>query len=258
MPGIGMFWDGDDIGPIELASLLSFMRLGIPVTVFSHQKIRNLPDGVALQDARDVFDAGYVVRYHKSGSASLHSNLFRYQMLSKTDLTWSDIDIIAISPNGWDDARQYGFQDNVSVGSSVLRLPGDSPALRFLLQFGPDYRGVPPHLTGARRLKYQLRSILTGGIPISKWNWGSLGPVGLTHALRLSGEISSAAPVERYYPVPLGDAGRLVAPEALTEDDLPQGTRAVHLWGSRLEKIIKSEHDGKIPKQSFLGNILDR
>ncbi|MBF9060325.1 hypothetical protein HKCCSP123_14160 [Rhodobacterales bacterium HKCCSP123] len=252
-----MFWDGEEIGPIELASLISFMRLAIPVTVFSYQKVRNIPAGIALEDARAVYDVGHVVRYHKSGSASLHSNLFRYQMLSKTDLTWSDIDIIAISPNGWDEARQYGFQDEVSVGSSVLRLPAESPALRFLLQFGPDYRGVPPHLTGARRMKYQLRSLLMGGMPITRWNWGSLGPVGLTHALKLTGEISSAAPVECYYPVPLGDAGRLVAPDALTAGDLPQGTRAVHLWGSRLDKIIKGEHGGMIPKRSFLGQILD-
>ena len=54
-------------------------------------------------------------------------------------------------------------------------MPKTSPALAELKRFKPGMRGIAPHITGLRRLKYQIKT-LGRGVPIEAWPWGSTGP----------------------------------------------------------------------------------
>lgn len=254
-PSFGTFWDGAQLGPIERACLTSFRRLNQRLTVFSYAPIADLPDGIEQGDAAQIMPSPDVIRYAKGGSVALHSNIFRYRMMAQTDLVWTDLDIILLRPLEIAGNHLFGFQSPTSVNGALLRLPPTSPALQRLLQFGPGHKGVPPHVRGAFRVECMIKHYLGGGLPIERWPWGSLGPNGLTHALRQSGEITHALPVTAFYSVPFEAYRRFADPGALDHSDLPKEAYAIHLWNKELSAYLATQ--GGLPHpDSFLARYL--
>ncbi|MFA7434327.1 MAG: hypothetical protein WCZ72_11540 [Gemmobacter sp.] len=256
MAELASLWIGDRLGAIEIASAQSFLRHGDRLTLYVMQDVAGIPKGVTVRDARDIFDPGRVIRHHKSGSPALHSDLFRYALMQKTDSIWVDLDVIALRSLDGAGDWIFGFEADEKVNCAVLRLPHESRTLRALLEITPDTTGLPPWMTGFRRFKYWLKSA-GRGLPIERWPWGAVGPTLLTHQLRKTGEIAHTLPQTVFYPVPYADAGLLLTPGAITCESLPPDTWAVHLWASRLGKIRASEHGGQIPPGSFLAQMLD-
>lgn len=236
--------------------MASFLRSGHRMTVFSYAPLPDLPEGVSWRNAQDILPADRITRYARNGSAALHANLFRYQLLKKTDFLWVDLDVVAIRPLAFTSKHVFAWQGPEIVNNAVLGLPEGSPALDFLASFTAQSTGVPPHVTGLRRLKYRLRDLLSGGLGIARWPWGSLGPNGLTHALRMSGEIAHALPEQSFYPVAVDDYARFADPGALRDEDLPAGAKAVHLWNNRLRRYLLDRYDGMPPKGSYLHGVL--
>ena len=185
----------------------------------------------------------------------MHSDLFRYALMQRTDSIWVDLDVIAL--RSFDAAGDwvFGFESNDSVNCAVLRIPRESKTLKGLLKITPDTVGFPPGLSRFRRIKYKLKSA-GRGLPIERWPWGSVGPALLTRHLRETGEIVHALPPSAFYPVPYTDAGLLLIPDAITPESLPDDAWAVHLWASKLRKIRDAEHGGKVPPGSYLAQVI--
>ena len=53
-PSIGTYWYGPAIGSLERACLISMMEQGHSVTLFCHEKVGGVPEGVEIRDAREV------------------------------------------------------------------------------------------------------------------------------------------------------------------------------------------------------------
>lgn len=255
MAELASFWIGNGLGPIEMASLRSFLRHGDSVTVFSPSPLADLPGGVTWRDAREILPAQGILRDRRTSSPAPHADLFRYALLGQTDMIWVDLDIIALRPFDGNARWIFGYEDETTVNNAILRLPKDSQTLRLLRQFHLGTRGIPPFMSGFRRLKYQVRT-LGRGLPIDRWPWGSTGPRGLTHFLRVTGEIRHARPVSTFYAVPQHEAARFLVPDGLTMSDLPKEAWAVHLWAKDLRRELDRRHGGKVPEQSFLGRVL--
>jgi hypothetical protein len=175
MNELASLWIGESLGEIELASIYSFLRHGNPFTLYSYAPIQNVPPGVEFRDASEILPTEQIIRYRNNNNPSLHSNLFRYALVAKTNQIWVDLDIVALKPFNFGSAYVIGFENINSVGSSVLRLPKDSPTLRALLELKPDTIGFPPHFKGFRKWKYWLRSF-GQGLPVDRWPWGTTGP----------------------------------------------------------------------------------
>jgi hypothetical protein len=248
---LATLWIGGKLGPIECASLGSFLRHGDKVTVYAMQPISNLPEGVVCRDAFEVLPLKEVLLHKKTRSPALHADLFRYALLSCTDQTWVDLDVIALRSLDFGSDYVFAYEDEVSINNAILRLPRTSPTLAELLKFTAETRGLPPHFAGLRRFRYWIRSF-GRGLTIDRWPWASTGPRALTRFLKQTGEISHALPVSAFYTVPFEDARRFVVPGALALADLPADAWAVHLWGSNLRKVIDTEFGGKVPAGSFL------
>lgn len=253
---IGSLWIGQRLGDLELASIRSFQRMGHPFTLYSYDPIENLPDGIELAPAADILPVRQILRHSRDQSPAPHSDLFRYAMISLTGKTWVDMDMIAVRPFAFDTPWVFGFEDAQQVNNAVLCLPKYSMTLRELCTLCTDTRGVPPHIAGARRLKYRLRGIFTGGVPISRWPWGATGPRALTHFLRQTGEINHALPQSAFYAIPQSDVRRFVTPDALTRADLPPDAWAVHLWARDLRQVLRRDYGGQVPEGSFLARAL--
>lgn len=255
MVALGSLWIGKVLGPIELASIASFLRTGHDLTLYSYGDIANLPPGVDLRDAAEIMPGDRILRHHRDQSPAIHSDLFRYRMIAATGRIWVDLDIIALRPFRFAGAHVFGYEHAASINNAVLGLPGDSPTLAGLLALRPETRGLPPRLTGLRKARYQLRNALAGGLPLDRWPWGSTGPALLTHLLHETGEIAHALPVQAFYAVPFADHGRFADPGGLAPDDVPPGAYGLHLWANALKKHIAARHGGRLPRDSFLAGL---
>ncbi|PZX45694.1 hypothetical protein LY56_01719 [Roseinatronobacter thiooxidans] len=252
---VASLWIGSRLGPIELAAIRSFVRLGHEFTLFAYEEIENRPPDVIFRDAREILDTGRIIRHQKTGSPALHSDIFRYTLICKTEFIWVDLDIIALRPFDFPSDHIFGYEAEYWLNGAVLRLPSDSFALRSLATVTVNTKGLPPHLTGLRKLKYQLRNILSGGLPIDRWPWGAIGPKLLTLELRKSGEISHALPVSAFYSIPLAEARRFADPGAYTAKDAPADAYAVHLWASHLTRYVAENYGGTFPSGSFVNRV---
>lgn len=251
MVELASFWVGDRLGPIEIASLRSFLRQGDHITVYSPAPMEGLPEGVLWRDAAEIMPCDRIIRHRKTQSPALHSDLFRYQLLAKTDQIWVDLDMIALRPFEFGTEWVFGYETPQEVNGAVLHLPRESETLRNLFLLTPETRGLPPFLKGPRRAKYWIRS-LGRGLPLDCWPWGGIGPRALTHYLKETGELSYALPVSAFYAVPMCDAARFLEPGGITRANLPKEAWGVHLWGKQLRQAMAKRGAEPVPEGSFL------
>lgn len=255
---LATLWVGERLGPIELASIESFLRMRNPLTVYSYTPITNLPPAVTARDAAEVLPAQRIAVYAREQSPSLHSNFFRFALMRNTDHTWVDLDMIALQPFEFDGDRIYGYEKPDQVNCAVLRLPRSSPTLAELSKLTPETRGIAPHITGLRRVKYRFKT-MGRGVPIDRWPWGSTGPRALTAFLRRHDELKHALPMQVLYPILTQDCRRFVTPNNLSDESFGPQTRAVHVTASNINKMLaKGEFGGRIPEDSFLGHHVAR
>lgn len=249
---LASFWAGGDFTELECMCALSFLKQGHSLTVYTFGDIGNIPEGVQIRDSREVFSSDKIIRYKKSKSPSLHSNIFRYALLAQTDNLWVDLDVLALRPFDMTSEYIFAFEDSKTVNTAVLRLPKKSAALTELLRYDQNTVSYPPAISRKRRFEYQVKS-LWKGIPIENWPWGSIGPRGLTHYLRQSGEISNALPMNSFYPVPPSKVNLFADPSALSRSEIPRDCYGVHLWGKYLRRYVDHTHGGAFPEKSFIG-----
>lgn len=253
MPAVvASLWIGESLGEIEIACLRSFHRLGHPFILYTYSEIRNVPDFVELRDASQIFPTRRILRHWKNGSPAIHSDLFRYALMAKTDFIWVDLDVIALREFAFPKDFVFGWESSDVVANGVLRLPKNSPALKELLKLDETTTGVPPFLTGLRQLKYEIRDKLSGGLGIERWPWGATGPRLLTECLKTSGEIENALPVHAFYSVPLSEAWKFCVPASFSREQAPNDAYAVHVWANKLRPYVTEKYHGKFPKDSFV------
>lgn len=254
---VASLWIGTRLGEVELASIRSFRRQGHDYTLFAYEPLENCPDDVTVRDAREIYDCGRIMRHHKTGSPTLHSDIFRYAMIRETDFVWVDLDVIALRPFDFPSDYIFGYEDHQTVNNAVLKLPHGSPALEGLCAIDHTTTGCPPHLSGLRKRKYQLRDFLAGGLSISRWPWGSIGPKLLTRELQASGEISHARPTSAFYSLSLSELGRVADPDGYHVSDAPPDAWSLHLWSSGLKRYVDKNFGGDFPKTSFVSKVLN-
>lgn len=249
---LASFWVGDRLSPLEQASAISFMAQGHKLYLYAMDDISGVPPGVVLRDAREILLTENIVRHAKSGSPALHSDLFRYALLGKTDQTWVDLDIIALQPLLFENDYIFGYESEKEVNGAILKLPQKSQALSELLAYSPESYGYPPYFSKGRKFRYFLKSF-GKGLPITEWPWGSIGPRALTFHPSRSSEIKYALPIDSFYPIPFEQAERFLIPGSISQSSFSEKTLAVHFWGSSVRNISKQKYNGSIPLDSYLG-----
>jgi hypothetical protein len=95
---VRMLWHGSPLSLYEELSLLSFVRCGHDVEIYSYDNLK-VPDGVKLRDANEILAEKDVFCYTDGlakGSFSAFSNLFRFKMLFEKGGIWSDPDVLCL------------------------------------------------------------------------------------------------------------------------------------------------------------------
>lgn len=256
LPRLASLWIGDSLSGVERLCAQSFLDHGHALTLYSYAPVENVPAGVEMRDAREIFDTDRILRYNgPKGSPAIHADLFRYRMLAETDQIWVDLDVVALRPFAFTSDYVCGWEDNRQVNNAVLRLPLQSPALRGLLSMGPDTVGRPLAAPLLRRLRWIAR-MRGKTAPIEAWPWGATGPTALTYYMRRSGEITHALPVSAFYPLGWQEVDRLVKAGPLTPDSFPQ-SYGIRLWGKFIHRALRGM-GGRPETGSLLDQLLTR
>ena len=127
MANFGSLWVGRPLSKIEQTCLASFIYHGHTVRLFVYDKDLKVPDGVVKQNANDIIPESMLFKVDNSYGP--FADMFRYTMISKTDLTWTDTDNICLKSDWNFPEYLFGMQGGPHkiVANGLLRAPKDPP-----------------------------------------------------------------------------------------------------------------------------------
>lgn len=206
------FYEGN-LGPQELACLISFVKNGHEVVVYSYS-YKNLPPFINGRDAREILPEEMLFSLengdHK-GSFAIFADIFRWELLKKKGGIWIDTDIICISRD-WPDAEIFfGYQDEVIINNAVMKFPAGHELLYEAARVSQDIG----------------RNCL----------WGETGPLLLTKLVEKYNLTEYSKQEKVFYPAQFWWA-RNVREEEVNADKITEfrqmGGVCIHLWNECL------------------------
>ncbi len=254
---IGTAWIGRELSWLEVLMLESFVATGHEVTLFS-----DVPDampqldGVTVTHMREVFD--YEDRERKQMPPAAFVDLFRLNMIAKTDLTWVDTDVVSTKPldlwNGYLTVRD-GPVDLDHITNAFLCLPPASPALRQMVEETQtkdlDY-GWMRHRMRKQILELPKKDRFIGASKISRQVYG---PSYVTSRLVAHDEFAMARPKETLGAVPWDLTDLFFDPKGGCHNWFTDDTVGAHIALSQLRK----RHINKGPQPgSFLHDVQEK
>lgn len=259
LPEIASLWIGDRLSWLEQLCLKSFADAGHETTLYSYTEISNLPDGVQGADAAEIFPGTPMYRHVRTGSPAIHADLWRLQLLKKTNKIWVDADVYCRLPFDFNSDFVFGWEKHPKlVCNAVLGLPKDSQTLNGLLDFLQDEYAIAPWLAEAQQQELQAQKDAGDPVHITAQKWGFTGPAAITYFLKETGEISHAKPQEAFYPISFKHRNHMILSRFSPEDDMTENTHGVHFWARRMKPRLQ-EKEGNVPRRgSYMHGLLKK
>jgi len=230
-------WIGGDLGPISAACLSSFLRRGHRVVLHCYDVPKDAPQGIELSDAESVLPTSRIIRHKATGSFSLFSNLFRYELMQQSRGLWIDCDVYCVRAIVRTGDYVIGWQTPTSLNGAVLRMPSGSPALGWLKSIFAERSPLLPWLDPAEAAEFARRRKAGEDFDLGDLPWGVAGPRALTHVFRAMGLSWNARPPCVFYPVPFHRGPALLQKTDLRAFISPN-TLTVHLWNEALRHFL--------------------
>jgi hypothetical protein len=244
-------WIGERLTPVERACLQSFVTHGHRITLWCYELPEDVPEGVAIGDAGQILPADQIIRY-RSGSVSLFSNRFRYELQRRGLGVWVDTDFYLLTPMPALPHFTFAWESDERIGTAVLRLPPDSQLTASLLRIFAE-KDVPEWMPIRDRTRARLRLWRTGRIGLHLMPWGTAGPRAVTHFCRRYELGRRALPSDMFYPVHWSRADWLLNPSISVDSVITERTVGIHLWN----ELIKDHKLTPAPRGSFLARLQD-
>jgi hypothetical protein len=230
------------------------VRAGHAVDVFTYDDDLVVPPGVTVRAATEIFPYEKVV-LHESGSWSLFADIFRYEALRRGAGIWVDLDVLVLRNLGEMGDHIFGWQDPYVINNAVLRLPADSDCLEQLISLSRAPVVVGPHWSLRQKAVQIGRSLFKVHVPIQNLEWGTVGPMALTHFVTSGRLLHHCQPMDVFYPVHFMDATSLFsADSASVEGKFTSSTRAVHLWNDKIKEAKRLPP----PRGSFVAKMCEK
>lgn len=181
MADFGSLWVGKPLNKIETLCLSSFIYHKHNFNLFVYDMDLKVPDGVIKQDAREIIDESKIFKIDSSYGP--FADMFRYKMIQKTGLTWTDTDNICLQ-NKWKFPEYlFGMQGGPHkiVANGLLRAPKDSDFITELVEISTNFNKknitwgeIGPQLVTEKIYKYKLEGYIQEPsvfYPIDYWEW---------------------------------------------------------------------------------------
>lgn len=251
LPELCALWVDGRLGYIEYICLKSMVSCGHSVTLYTYGKLTNVPDGVTVKDANQILPRARLLRHKKSGSYSLGSNIFRYELLQQRKVIWVDADIYCLKPIPWFDGYVFGWESDRTINGAVLGMPSDAAILSELESYYNARVFLPPWWSHRRKINNILRSIIGIDKKAANVGWGVLGPKAITYFVKKTSTTAFAQKVSVFYPIPIDNIDEIFNPDATPENYIKAETLTVHLWN----EMIKQEKRKFPPEGSYIHKL---
>lgn len=135
---VNSLWIGDELGPIELLTIKSFIGHGHRFKLWLYDKVKTpLPDGVEIDDAEDILPRTRIFAYknkneygHGQGSVAGFSDIFRYKLLYEKGGWWVDMDVTCLKPLDFPEPYYFRKHHDLAVVGNVIKCPASSELMR--------------------------------------------------------------------------------------------------------------------------------
>ncbi|WP_204112491.1 hypothetical protein [Shimia biformata] len=258
LPEIATLWIGGQLTWLEQLCLKSFADNGHHITLYSYGDIPNIPEGVHSGDAEEIFPSEPMYRHARTGSPAIHADLWRLNLLKKTDKIWVDADMYCWRPFDFSRQSVFGWEKDGLVCNAVLGLPKGSKALDLMLEFFKDEYAIGPWLKPWQQAELQAEKDAGKPVHMTEQNWGFTGPAAVTWFLQQSGEIKYAEPVEAFYPISFKDRNHMIMSRFNIEDRLTDKTRGVHFWARRMKPRLEEKENNTPRRGSFMDKLISK
>ncbi|MCG6884896.1 MAG: glycosyltransferase family 2 protein [Silicimonas sp.] len=228
---VAIYFDGGKMHFLHHLTLMSAVNRGHAVTLYVRGSAQNIPDTVRVEDAGKIVDPR---RLESLDGARLRSTVFQYEALAvlKDTVTLSfDHFLYGKSDLVARDGLLFGWQSDSLIGTGVLALPPDSPALATIRG---EIDRAPPR-----------------DAHLGKW-----GSQLLTHALKQSGEIRAALPRPAFYLLDPHQAGITLDRNRELAQALSNQVLALPVYHEHLLPIMRDGFHGLPRYWSTLGSAI--
>ena len=174
MANFGSLWVGNPLTKVEQTALASFIYYGHSFTLFVYDMDMKVPKGIVKENANNIIPESEIFKVQNSYGP--FADMFRYTMIQKTGLTWTDTDSICLRSD-WDFGDYlFGFEEDDRLANGILRMPQESDLIKFLIK---------------NSVKYDKSKIV----------WSEIGPLLVTKGAKKFNVLNYAQPPEVFYPV---------------------------------------------------------
>lgn len=174
MANFGSLWIGNPLSKVEQTALASFIYYGHSFTLFVYDMDMKVPKGVVKKDANEIIPESEIFKVQNSYGP--FADMFRYTMIKKTGLIWTDTDSICLRSD-WDFGDYiFGFEEDQRLANGILKMPQESDLINFLID---------------NSVKYDKSKIV----------WSEIGPLLVTKGAKKFRVLRYAQPPEVFYPV---------------------------------------------------------
>lgn len=174
MANFGSLWIGNPLTKVEQTALSSFIYHNHDFTLFVYDLNLKVPKGIKKEDANKIISESEIFKIQNSYGP--FADMFRYTMIKKTGLTWTDTDSICLRSD-WDFGDYlFGFEEDNRLANGILRMPQNCDLINFLIK---------------NSVKYDKSKIV----------WSEIGPLLVTKGAKKFKVLQYAQPPEVFYPV---------------------------------------------------------
>ncbi len=258
LPEIASLWIGGKLSWLEQLCLKSFADQGHHITLYSYEPIPNVPPGVHIANAADIYPAEPMLRHARTGSPAIHADMWRLNLLKKTDKIWVDADMYCYRPFDYSSPYVFGWEKPGLVCNAVLGLPSDSKTLNGLLEFFEDEYAIAPWLKPEQIAELEAERDAGTPVHMTEQTWGFTGPSSVTHFLIETGEVEHAQPEAAFYPVNFKERNHLIRSRIKPEERFTEDTRGVHFWARRMKPRLQEKENNRPRRGSFMDRLLKR
>jgi hypothetical protein len=174
MADFGSLWIGNPLSKVEQTALASFIYYGHSFTLFVYDMDMVVPKGVIKEDANMIIPESEIFKVQNSYGP--FADMFRYTMIKKTGLIWTDTDSICLKAS-WNFGEYiFGFEEDQRLANGILKMPQDSELIDFLIN---------------NSVKYDKSKIV----------WSEIGPLLVTKGAKRFNVLRYAQAPQVFYPV---------------------------------------------------------
>lgn len=224
MADFGSLWIGNPLSKVEQTALASFIYYGHSFTLFVYDMDMKVPNGVVKEDANQIIPESEIFKVQNSYGP--FADMFRYTMIKKTGLIWTDTDSICLKAS-WNFGEYiFGFEEEQRLANGILKMPQDSDLIDFLID---------------NSVKYDKSKIV----------WSEIGPLLVTKGAKRFKVLRYAQPPEVFYPVHFWQWKKIWLKDYTNEVlDKCKNAHTLQIWNQFLNR--EGIDKNKLPKGSAI------